>query len=292
MSVRNIVIVVVLLLAGALALDSFYIVDERQRAILLRFGDVKSSEEGEQPGLHFKFPLADQVKYFDARVLTKDATPERYLTIEQKPLIVDWFAKWRVNSPRVYYTATSGIEDTASARLQARVNQGLRDQIGRRTMHEVISGERDQLMLELTNNLNVTMNEEFGISVIDVRVKRIDLPDEVSSAVFERMNSEREVEARQYRATGNEEAAGIRAAAERDVTVIGAEAQRDAERIRGDGDAEATRIYAEAYGQDAEFYEFYRSINAYVTVFEDGRSLLVLDPSSEFFKYLKSGTGD
>ena len=292
MSVRNIVIVVVVLLLGALALDAFYIVDERQRAILLRFGEVKSSEEGEQPGLHFKIPLADQVKYFDARVLTKDATPESYLTIEQKPLIVDWFAKWRVNNPRVYYTATSGIEDTASARLQARVNQGLRDQIGRRTMHEVISGERDQLMQELTNNLNVTMTEEFGISIIDVRVKRIDLPDEVSSAVFERMNSEREVEARQYRATGNEQAIGIRAAAEREVTVIGAEAQRDAERIRGDGDAQATKIYAEAYGQDAEFYEFYRSINAYVTVFEDGRSLLVLDPSSEFFKYLKSDTGD
>lgn len=292
MSVRNIVIVVVLLLVGALALDAFFIVDERQRAILLRFGEVQSLEEGEQPGLHFKIPLADQVKYFDGRVLTTDATPERYLTIEQKPLIVDWFAKWRINNPRVYYTATSGIEETASARLQARVNQGLRDQIGRRTMHEVISGERDQLMQELTSSLSVAMTEEFGISIIDVRVKRIDLPDEVSNEVFERMTSERRVEAKQYRATGNEQAIGIRAAADRDVTIIGAEAQRDAERIRGDGDAEATRIYAEAYGQDEEFYEFYRSINAYVTVFEDGRSLLVVDPSSEFFKYLKSATGE
>ncbi|MCY3884776.1 MAG: protease modulator HflC [Gammaproteobacteria bacterium] len=287
MSVKNIVIVVVVLLIGALLLDTFYIVDERQRAILLRFGDVMSPEEGELPGLHLKFPIADQVKYFDGRVLTRDATPERYLTIEQKPLIVDWFAKWRIANPRSYYTATSGIEESANARLQAKVSQGLRDQIGKRDMHEVISGERDQLMQELTNEMNVTMMDEFGITVIDVRVKRIDLPDEVSSAVFERMNSEREVEARQYRATGREQAIGIEADAQRQVTVIGAEAQRDAERIRGDGDAQATKIYADAYGQDKEFYEFYRSINAYVNVFQDGRSLLVLDPSSEFFKYLK-----
>lgn len=292
MSVRNIVIVVVVLLVGALLLDAFYIVDQRQRAILLRFSAVMSGDAGEAPGFHLKIPLADRVEYFDGRVLTTDAAPERYLTIEQKPLIVDWFAKWRINNPRVYYTATSGIEETASARLQARVNQGLRDQIGRRNMHEVVSGERDQLMQELTNDLNVVMTEEFGISVIDVRVKRIDLPDEVSNEVFTRMTSERQVEAQQYRATGNEQAIGIRADAERQVTVIGAEAQRDAERIRGDGDAKATEIYADAYGQDGEFYEFYRSINAYVTVFENGRSLLILDPTSEFFKYLKRDTGD
>lgn len=292
MSVKNIIIVAVVLLAGALLLNSFYIVDERQRAILLRFGEVQSPDEGELPGLHFKFPLADEVKYFDARVLSKDAAPERYLTIEQKPLIVDWFAKWRVEHPRAYYTATSGIEETANARLQARVSQGLRDQIGKRYMHDVISGKRDQLMLELTNDLNTVMMDEFGISVIDIRVKRIDLPDEVSSAVFDRMNSEREVEARQFRATGTEQAIGIRADADRQVTVIGAEAQRDAERIRGDGDAMATQIYADAYGQDKEFYEFYRSINAYVTVFEAGNSLMVLDPSSEFFKFMKSDSGD
>ena len=290
-SVRTIVIIVVLVLAGALALDAFFIVDERKRAILLRFGDVMSGEEGEKPGFHFKFPISDQVKYFDARVLTMDTPPQRYYTSEKKPLIVDSFVKWRVQNPKLYYTATSGEEETANRRLQDRVNEGLRNQIGRREMYEVISGERDELMQELTNELDQAMSERFGITVIDVRVKRIDLPDEVSAAVYDRMNSEREIEAKQYRASGREQALIIEADAERQKVVIEAEAYRDAEQIRGDGDASSAKIYADAYGADRGFYEFYRSINAYVTVFEDGQSLLVLDPSSEFFKYLKSDSG-
>ncbi len=291
-SVRTIVIIVVLVLAGALALDAFFIVDERKRAILLRFGDVKSDEEGEKPGFHLKFPISDQVKYFDARVLTMDTPPQRYYTSEKKPLIVDSFVKWRVQNPKLYYTATSGEEETANRRLQDRVNEGLRNQIGRREMYEVISGERDELMQELTNELDQAMSERFGITVIDVRVKRIDLPDEVSAAVYDRMNSEREIEAKQYRASGREQALIIEADAERQKIVIEAEAYRDAEQIRGDGDASAAKTYADAYGADREFYEFYRSINAYVTVFEDGQSLLVLDPSSEFWKYLKSDSGN
>ena len=291
-SVKTIVIIVVLVILGALALDAFYIVDERQRAIVLRFGELTSGEEGENPGLHFKLPIADEVKYFDARVLTMDTPPQRYYTSEKKPLIVDSFVKWRVGDPPLYYTATSGEEETANGRLQDRVNEGLRNQIGRRTMHDVISGERDELMQELTNDLNRVMLAEFGISVLDVRVKKIDLPPEVSAAVFDRMNSERAIEARQYRAGGTEIARGITATADRESVVIEAEAYKEAEQIRGDGDAEAARIYAEAYNQDPDFYEFYRSINAYRTVFSDGNSLLVLDPSSEFFKYLKSESGD
>lgn len=291
-SVRTIVIIVVLVLLGALALDAFYVVDERKRAIVLRFGQVVSEEDGEKAGFHWKVPIADDVKFFDGRVLTMDTPAERYYTSEQKPLLVDSFVKWRVAKPQLYYTATSGEEATANLRLENRVSEGLRNQIGRRTMHEVISGERDQLMQQLTNDLNRVMLQDFGIAVIDVRVKRIDLPDEVSEAVYERMNSEREIEARQYRATGTEQARAIIAAADRNRVVIEAEAYRDSEQIRGDGDAEAARIYAEAYGKDPEFYEFYRSINAYTTIFGDGQSLLVLDPSSDFFKYLKSDTGE
>lgn len=290
-SVRTIVIVVVLVIVGALLLDAFFIVDERQRAIVLRFGEMTSDEDGEQPGLHFKLPIADEVKYFDARVLTMDTPPQRYYTSEKKPLIVDSFVKWRVGDPGLYYTATSGEEETANGRLEDRVNEGLRNQIGRRTMHDVISGERDELMQELTDELNSVMLAEFGISVLDVRVKKIDLPPEVSAAVFERMNSERAIEARQYRAGGTEIARGVTATADAESIVIEAEAYKESEQIRGDGDAEAARIYAEAYNQDPEFYEFYRSINAYRTVFSDGSSLLVLDPSSEFFKYFKSDTG-
>ncbi len=290
-SVRTIVIVVVLVIVGALLLDAFFIVDERQRAIVLRFGEMTSDEDGEQPGLHFKLPIADEVKYFDARVLTMDTPPQRYYTSEKKPLIVDSFVKWRVGDPGLYYTATSGEEETANGRLEDRVNEGLRNQIGRRTMHDVISGERDELMQELTDELNSVMLAEFGIAVLDVRVKKIDLPPEVSAAVFERMNSERAIEARQYRAGGTEIARGVTATADAESIVIEAEAYKESEQIRGDGDAEAARIYAEAYNQDPEFYEFYRSINAYRTVFSDGSSLLVLDPSSEFFKYFKSDTG-
>lgn len=291
MKVRTIVIGVVLVLAVALALNSFFIVDERQRAIILRFGEAVPTTK-ELVGFHLKVPIADEIKYFDGRILTLDTVPERFYTSEKKPLIVDSFVKWRIHDTTKYYKNTSGIEANANQILEERVNEGLRNQIGRRDMHEVVSGERDQLMLELTTNLNEVMREETGITVIDVRVKRIDLPTEVSESVFERMVSERKIEANQYRASGTEQRLAIEADADRQKVVIEADAFRDAEKIRGDGDAESARIYAEAYGRDPDFYEFYRSINAYVSVFQEGNSLLILDPSSEFFKYLKSGSGD
>ena len=289
MNIRNLVVIVIGLVAALLLLQSVYIVDQTERAVLLRFGAVSKADIA--PGLHFKLPIAEDVKIFDARVLTLDSSPETYYTLEKKPLIVDSFAKWRIVDVPNYYTATSGDEARANRVLQERVNEGLRNAISRRDMHEVISGERDQLMQELTADLNRAMKEATGVEVIDVRVKRIDLPTEVSTSVYERMNSEREIEARQYRAQGQELALGIRADAERQTVVIEAEAYREAERIRGDGDAESAAIYASAFNKDPEFYEFTRSLNAYAKVFGEKSDMLVLDPNSEFFKYLKSDEG-
>ncbi len=289
MNLRNFVFVVIGVVAVLLVLQSVYIVKETERAILLRFGAVSRADV--PPGLHLKLPVAEEVKKFDARVLTLDSNPETYYTLEKKPLIVDSFAKWRIVDVQNYYTASSGDEGRANRVLQERVNEGLRNAISRRDMHEVISGERDQLMQELTADLNRVMKEAVGVEVIDVRVKRIDLPAEVSTSVYDRMNSEREIEARQYRAQGEELALGIRADAERQTVVIEAEAYREAEQIRGDGDALAASIYADAFNKDPEFYEFTRSINAYAKVFGDKSDMLVLDPNSEFFKYLKNDEG-
>ena len=290
MSVKSIVLVVLVIILGALALDSFYIVNEWERAIVLQFGKVQRDDV--KPGIHVKIPIAEEVKRFDGRILTLDTPPQRYFTVEKKPLIVDSFVKWRISDTvKKYYESTSGEEQRASNALSERVNEGLRNQIGSRTMHEVISGERDQLMHELTESLDSVMVEQFGMNVIDVRVKRIDLPEEVSSAVFTRMRSERDILARQYRATGQELALGITADADRQAVVIEADAYKEAQQIRGDGDAMATNIYANAYGEDEEFYAFYRSMNAYKSIFKpDGGSLMLTEPSSEFFQFITQKT--
>jgi membrane protease subunit HflC len=290
MSLQNLILIFIAVAAIFLAMDSVYTVHQTERAILLRFGAVVDADV--KPGLHFKMPIAEQVKRADGRVLTLDSSPQTYYTLEKKPLIVDSFAKWRISDVERYYTATSFDERRGERVLQERINEGLRNQISRRDMHEVVSGERDQLMEELTAELNGVMNDNVGIEVIDVRVKRIDLPTEVSSAVYERMNSERQIEARQYRAQGRELALGIRADAERQTVVIQSNAYKRSEEIRGDGDAQAASIYASAYNKDPEFYAFYRSINAYSNVFRDKGDLMVLDPNSEFFKYLKSTKDD
>ena len=289
MKLRNVLLSALAVLAIFVLLQSLFIVKETERAILLRFGAVSRADV--PPGLHLKLPVAEEIKKFDARVLTLDSSPETYYTLEKKPLIVDSFAKWRIVDVQNYYTASTGDETRANRVLQERVNEGLRNAISRRDMHEVISGERDQLMQELTADLNQVMKDAVGIEVIDVRVKRIDLPTEVSTSVYDRMNSERQIEARQYRAQGQELALGIRADAERQTVVIEAEAYREAEQIRGDGDASAAAIYAGAFNKDPEFYEFTRSINAYSRVFADKGDMLVLDPNSEFFKYLKNDEG-
>jgi len=288
MNLRNTIVIAIAVVAILLLSDSVYTVHQTERAILLRFGAVSTADV--TPGLHFKMPIAEAVNKADGRVLTLDSSPETYFTVEKKPLIVDSFAKWRISDVLRYYEATRFDERVGQRVLQERINEGLRNQISRRDMHEVVSGERDQLMQDLKDQLNQVMATAAGIEVIDVRVKRIDLPPDVSNSVYDRMNSERQIEARQYRATGRELALGIRADAERQTVVIEAEAYRQAEQTRGDGDATSAAIYAGAFNQDPEFYQFYRSINAYVNVFKDKGDLLVLDPKSEFFKYLDRGS--
>jgi membrane protease subunit HflC len=275
---------IIIALALVALSNSVYTVHQTERAILLRFGAVSQADV--PAGLHFKLPIAETVRRADGRVLTLDSQSETYFTQEKKPLIVDSFAKWRIMDVQRFYEATGFDESVGNRILQERINEGLRNQISRRDMHEVVSGQRDQLMIDLRDQLNRVMGQAAGIEVVDVRVKRIDLPAEVSASVFERMNSERQIEARQYRATGRELAAGIRADAERQKVVIEAEAYRQAEQVRGDGDARAASIYASAFSKDPEFYSFYRSLNAYTNVFTDRSDVLVLDPESEFFKYL------
>ncbi|MFT7652892.1 MAG: membrane protease subunit HflC, partial [Candidatus Azotimanducaceae bacterium] len=286
MSTKSLIGLLLLLGVGLLASASLFRVHETERAILLQFGNLVEGDL--QPGLHFKMPIAQEVKKFDARVLTLDSAPETYYTLEKKPLIVDSFVKWRVADVPNFYERASFEIERAQRLLQERVNEGLRNQISRRDMHEVISGERDLLMSELREELDKVMREN-GIEVVDVRVKKIDLPVEVSAAVYLRMNSEREIEARQYRAEGQERALAVRAGADREAVVLEAEAYRESEQLRGDGDAKSANVYASAYNKDPEFYEFYRSINAYTTVFKDKGDLLILDPSSEFFKFLRNG---
>ena len=289
MPTKTLLFVVLVLLGVGLFNQTAYRVLETEKAILLEFGNLVDASV--QPGLHFKLPVAEEVKKFDARVLTLDSKGETYYTIEKKPLIVDSFVKWRVADIEKFYTGTSFDERRAERLLQERMNEGLRNQISRRDMNEVISGQRDELMNDLRKDLDRVMRESVGVEVVDVRVKKIDLPSEVSSTVYERMNSEREIEARQYRAEGQEKALAIRAKADRDAVVLEAEAYRESEQLRGDGDAKAANVYASAYNKDPEFYSFYRSINAYSEVFNNKSDLLVLDPSSDFFKYLQSGDG-
>jgi len=289
MPTKTLLFVVLVLLGVGLFNQTAYRVLETEKAILLEFGNLVDASI--EPGLHFKLPVAEEVKKFDARVLTLDSKGETYYTIEKKPLIVDSFVKWRVADIEKFYTGTSFDERRAERLLQERTNEGLRNQISRRDMQEVISGQRDELMNDLRKDLDRVMRESVGVEVVDVRVKKIDLPSEVSSTVYERMNSEREIEARQYRAEGQEKALAIRAKADRDAVVLEAEAYRESEQLRGDGDAKAANVYASAYNKDPEFYSFYRSINAYSEVFNNKSDLLVLDPSSDFFKYLQSGDG-
>lgn len=268
-----------------LAANSLFVVRETERAVMLRFGELVNADI--PPGLHVKIPWVNTVRKFDARIQTEESVPTRFLTLEQKALEVDSFAKWRIVDVGQFYIATRGNVSTAGSLLAQRVNDGLRDQIGERNLQEVVAGERDQLMLDLTDSLNESTAADFGIEVIDVRVKRIDLPDEVRPSVYNRMASERNREAQELRSRGDELAIGIRADADRQAIIFEAEAYRDAEHIRGEGDAEATAVYADAYNRDPEFYAFTRSMSSYRETFASKGDVLLLDPDSEYFKYLK-----
>ena len=223
-------------------------------------------------------------------MLTLDARPQRYLTLEKKAVIVDSFIKWRIANVQEFYQVTSGDELVAARLLAPRIDEGLRNQFGERTMYEVVSGERDEIMTELTARLNEITKEELGIEILDIRVKRIDLPPEVSHAVYERMNTERQREAREHRSEGKELAEGIRADADRQKQVVLAEAFRESERVRGEGDAIAAATYAKAYKQDPEFYSFIRSLEAYRNTFNSKNDIMILEPDSDFFNYMKQST--
>lgn len=289
MSNRNLTVMILVALTVFVGSRAIYVIKETERGVLLKFGEVVNPDI--QPGLHFKWPFVNNVRKFDGRVLTVDSQPEPFFTQEKKALIVDSYAKFRVSDTAKFYTATNGEEGRAMGLLAQRINDGLRNQVAVRTIQEVVSGERDQLMIDLADGLRDVVKSELGVELVDVRVKQIDLPRDVSDSVYRRMNAEREKEAREHRAQGQELAEGIRAAADREVTVIAANAYRDAQLVRGEGDAEATRIYADAYNQDPEFYAFTRSLQAYQEAFQGQGDVLLLQPDSEFFRYLKDSSG-
>ncbi|MFM9885504.1 MAG: protease modulator HflC [Burkholderiales bacterium] len=279
-------IVAVLVVLILLASTSLYTVDQRQNAIVFQLGELK--EVIKEPGLHFKIPLVQNIRYFDTRILTLD-TPdaERYITDGNIPILVDSFVKWRISDVRQFYLRTGGDERVAQNRLGSAVNAGLRDEFGVRKLHEVVSEERDDIMNMVVEKANVVAGE-IGMLIVDVRLKRVELPQEVSERVFQRMESERKRVANERRSTGAGEADRIRAEADRQRSVLLAEAYREAQQIKGEGDAKASAIYAKAYGANAEFYSFYRSMEAYRATFRARSDLMVIDPSSEFFRYFKA----
>lgn len=275
---------VVLLLILAM---SMFVVDQRQNAIVFRLGEVISIKR--DPGLYFKVPLLDNVRFFDVRILTIDTPePERFLTSEKKNVLVDLFVKWRITDVRNYFTSVGGDESNAQRRLLQTINDGLRAEFGNRTVHDVVSGERDKIMDLMRKKANEDA-VKIGVEVLDVRLKRVDLPQEVSESVYRRMEAERKRVANELRSTGGAESEKIRADADKQREVILAEAYRDAQRIKGEGDAKASANYARAYEINPEFYAFYRSLEAYRASFRNRSDILVLEPNSEFFKYLKSG---
>lgn len=288
MSKGSVFSLVVLAIVVIFVSSSLYVVDEREVAIKLQFGEIVESDI--MPGLHFKLPFLQNVRKFDARVLTLDSRPERFLTVGKKFVIVDSFIKWRITDVKAYYKATAGNRWQATTLLSNSTNKGLRDEFGSRSLTEVVSGERDELMEIITKKLNEQTVGEFGIEVLDVRVKGIDLPEDLSKNVYRRMSTEREREARETRSQGKELAEGIKANADRQKVVLEAEAYRKAEALRGEGDAVASATYAAAFQKDAEFYSFTRSLRAYTDTFSGKDDVLLLKPDSDFFKYMKSST--
>ncbi len=266
--------------------QAVYIVDDRERAVMLRFGELVRADI--PSGIHIKTPIAFQVKKFDGRIQTLDSPEAEYLTSEKKQLIVDSFVKWKIDDVSKFYRATGGDPTRIDGLLLRRVDTGLRNQFGERTVKEVVSGERDQLMADMTEILNKVAKEQLGVRIIDVRVMKINLPDNVSESVYQRMRTERERLAQELRSEGREEAEKIQAGADRQRTIIIANAYKDSEILRGEGDATAADIYARAYGKDAQFYDFYRSLFAYREVFQGDNNFLILKPDSDFLKYIKS----
>jgi len=283
---RNVIsLVVATLFALILLLGSVYTVDQRQSAIVFQLGEVVSTVE--EPGLHFKLPLVQNVRFYDRRILTLDAPePERFITSEKKNVLVDSYVKWRIKDVRQFYISVNGDETRAATRLSQTINSSLRDEFGSRTVRDVVSGERDKITVAMRETANAEA-QKIGVEVVDVRIKRVELPVEVSESVFRRMEAERKRVANELRSTGSAESERIRADADKQREVILAEAYREAQRIKGLGDARATEIYGRAYSADPDFYAFYRSLEAYRSSFKDRSDVLVLDPSSDFFRFMK-----
>lgn len=274
----------IILLVGITVQSAVYMVDEREKVIVVRFGQVLRSDD--PPGLHFKSPFLDEARYFDSRILTLDAEPQPFLTKEKKYVVVDSFVKWRIEDPLKYYLTVGGQESDARRRLEQVVNSGLRDEFGKREVKNVISADRHKIMDILTEYTDREARK-FGIVVADVRIQRVDLPDEVSQSVYQRMKAERSRIANELRAQGAEAAEKIRAGAERQREVLLAEAYGKAERVRGEGDARATALYGQAYGRAPEFFSLYRSLGAYKESFKTKEDIMIVDPSSDFFRYMK-----
>ncbi len=279
-------LLIALIAIAVLAGLSLFVVDPRQNAIVFRLGEIVDIKTN--PGLYMKIPIVDNVRYFDTRILTLDtAEPERFITSENKNVLVDLFVKWRIVDVRQYYISVGGDEARAQTRLSQTINSSLRDEFGNRTVHDVVSGERDKIMEFMRDKANEDAGK-IGVQVLDVRLKRVDLPQEVSESVYRRMEAERKRVANELRSTGSAESEKIRADADRQREVIIAEAYSEAQRIKGEGDAKASAVYARAYEQNPEFYSYYRSLEAYRASLRSRSDVLVLDPSSEFFKYLKN----
>jgi len=280
---RILAAVIVLVVFASL---SMFTVDQRERAIVFQFGEIK--ELVGESGLHVKLPLIQNVRYFDNRILTLD-TPEteRFITSEKKNVLVDTFVKWRIKDLKQYYISVQGDELRAQTRLSQTVNAALREEFGKRTVHDVVSGERDDITRIMREKVDEDLSK-IGVQIVDVRIKRVDLPQEVSESVYRRMDAERKSVASELRSQGFSAAEKIRAEADRDREVIVAEAYRDAQRAKGEGDRKASAIYAQAFSENPEFYAFYRSLDAYRASFSKKSDVLVLEPNSEFFKYLKN----
>ena len=282
--------VLALLVVLALVVSStLFTVDQRQNAIVFQLGEIKDVVQ--QPGLHFKWPMLQNVAHFDMRILTyDDAEPLRFLTQGNRPVLVDSFVKWRINDVRQYYVSVGGDEFRAATRIRQTVSGALRDEFGVRSLHDVVSGEREQIMSQVRQKVDEDL-KRIGVGVVDVRLKRVDLPADVSESVYRRMEAERKRIANEQRSTGAADAEKIRADADRQREVLLAEAYRDAQRVRGEGDAKAAAIYAAAFNQNPEFFSFYRSMEAYRNTFRGRNDMLLIEPNSDFLRYFRDSLG-
>ncbi len=284
MSGRMMSVISIFLLVFLVASNSMFVIKDSERGIKKQFGRV--IDQDLKPGLGFKVPFLQEVQKFDARIHIFDLLSEDYITREQKRLVVDSYVMWQVLNINKFYTAPQGSIQIAQDLLKAKINEGLRNQFGKRTVNEVVSGEREQIMVELTQQINKQAQEMYGIQIIDVRLKKIEYPPDVTSKVYERMSQERAQDAQEHRSRGEEVAEGIRAIADGKVTILTADAYQQAEILRGKGDAEAAGIYAQAFGVDPEFYQFTRSLGAYQKIFQGRQNVMVLSADNDFFRYL------